>query len=314
MDWTVCSREAERDYTWDNTHASHSVAESAQGIFAPAFEGALTTSRFVALMRCPSSQASVMLGVSVATTRKDFRNRSIHTMAFLRAETSEESNLLAAFFAECLRKPDTETLCNADGPLAKAVESLYQTKTIDEFIGFCKGLPKLDGAGVLFPRRRAIPRDNSIADRRKVADALPSLLVRVSEPFLVVLTDRTPTDVLGSLDSMFDHATVRIFSKATTAPEELPEPASQKYFWAAAIGVVIILAAAIGSCSRGCKKGEGGGTGGNGADVRNDASSSERAPVGLVQRVGINVPQKTQAESVTNVTAPLSMQSKKETK
>ena len=256
MDWTVCSRETERDYTWDNTHASHSVAESAQGVFAPAFEGSLTTSRFVALLRCPSSPSGVMLGVSVSTVRKDFRNRPIRTMAFLRAETPEESNLLAAFFAECLRKPDKETLCAADSPLAQAVESLYQRKKPDKFIAFCEELPKLEKKCNALAQRLAVPRDNNIDDRKKVADSLPSL-IEGGTPFLLALTDRLPSDVLASLGSMFDHATVRIFSKAIDRPEKLPEPVSQKYVRAAAIGCVAILAvlvAAVGSCSRGCGK------------------------------------------------------------
>ena len=255
MDWTVCSRETERDYTWDNTHATHSVAESAQEIFAPAFEGSLTTSRFVALLRCPSSPSGVMLGVSVSTVRKDFRNRPIRTMAFLRAETPEESNLLAAFFAECLRKPDKETLCAEDSPLAQAVESLYQRKKPDKFIAFCEELPKLEKKYNALAQRLAVPRDNNIDDRKNVAGALPSLVE--GAVFLLALTDRLPSDVLASLGSMFDHATVRIFSKAIDRPEKLPEPVSQKYVRAAAIGCVAILAvlvAAVGSCSRGCGK------------------------------------------------------------
>ena len=97
MDWTVCSRETERDYTWDNTHASHPVAEYARGHFAPGFEGSLTTSRFAALLRCPGSPQGVMLCVSVSTDRMDFRHRPIRTMAFLRAENPDEEQLLVSF-------------------------------------------------------------------------------------------------------------------------------------------------------------------------------------------------------------------------
>ncbi len=252
MDWTVCSRELERDYTWDNSHASHSVAEFAQGVFASAFEGALTTSRIAALLRCPNSPQGVMLGVSVSTARKDFRNRPIRTMAFLRATDSNEAGLLAAFFAASLREPDAKTLYDSDSPFAQAVESLYQTKTPDGFIEFCKGLPKSDGGGVPLSQRQAIPRDDMVG-RKTAAEALPSL-IDGDAPFLVALTDRTPMDVLGSLGSKFDHVTVRIFSKAVASPETLQEPASQKYFWAAAIGgliLLVLLAVAIGSCARG---------------------------------------------------------------
>ena len=247
MDRTVCSRELERDYTWDNSHASHPIAESAQGIFTPAFEGALTTSRFAALLRCPDSPQGVMLGVSVSTARKDFRNRPIHTMVFLRAETPEESNSLVAFFAECLRKPDNETLCYANSPLAKAVESLYQTKTPDEFIAFCKSLPKVEAKGSSLLQRLAIPRD-SMGDRKKVADALTSLIADGS-PFLLVLTDRLPTDVLDSLGTMFERGVIRIFSKEVDHTEKLPEPASQKYVRAAAIGGAVILAFLVAAVS-----------------------------------------------------------------
>ena len=255
MDWTVCSRETERDYTWDSTHASHLVAEFSQGFFAPAFEGSITRSRFSALLRCPKLTQGVLLCVSVETNRRDFSHTLIRTLAFLRAETQEESDLLAAFFAECLRKPDKETLYDADSLLAKAVESLYQTKKPDEFIAFCKGLLKLKKNGNALTQRLAVPRDN-IDERKKIADALPSL-VEGAAPFLLALTDRMPSDVLASLGSMFDHAPVRIFSKAIDRPEKLPEPVSQKYVRAATIGCVAIFAvlvAAVGSCSRGCGK------------------------------------------------------------
>ena len=331
MDWTVCSRESERDYTWDNTHASHPVAEYAQGLFAPAFEGSLTTSRFVVLLRCPGSPSGVMLGVSVSTARKDFRNRPIRTMAFLRAETPEESSLLAAFFAECLRKPDGDTLYDADCPLAQAVESLYQTKKTDAFIAFCTGLPKVVPKGDTIAQRRGIPRDN-LNDRKKVADALPALIAGGS-PFLLALTDRLPTDVLGSLGTMFDRGVVRIFSKAVDRPEKLPEHISQKYVRAAAIGGAVILAllvAAVGPCSRGrgnsetaratndgsCSGSGGAHNGGGGTNVPpskgfaetnaptggrsggTNAPPSQLASGGSVSTVSTNSP--AQAASVTN--------------
>ena len=255
MDYTVCFREFERDYTWDNSHASHSVAECARGKLAPALEGALTTGRFAAFLRCPDSLQGVTLCVSVSTARRDFVGRPVRTMAFLRAETSCEAELLAAFFAACLREPDKNTLYDADSSLAKAVESLYQRKKPDKFIAFCEELPKLEKKCNALAQRLAVPRDNNIDDRKNVAGALPSLVE--GAVFLLALTDRLPSDVLASLGSMFDHATVRIFSKAIDRPEKLPEPVSQKYVRAATIGCVAIFAvlvAAVGSCSRGCGK------------------------------------------------------------
>ena len=257
MDWTVCSRETERDYTWDHAYSTTFLANLAQETFALAFEGSLTASRFVTLLRYPDSSQDVMLGVSVSTVRKDFHNRPIRTMAFLHAETFEESNLLSAFFAECLREPDAKTFYDAESPLAKAVESLYLTKKPDDFIEFCKGLPMSDEVSASFAQRWAIPRDR-IADRKKVADALPSLVER-SEPFLLALTDRVPTDVLASLGSIFDHATVRIFSKGVTISEKLPDPSSQKYVRAATIGGAAILALLVAAINESWR---GGGNGG----------------------------------------------------
>ena len=256
MDHAVCFREFEQDYTWDNSHASHSVAELAREILAPAMEGAITASRFAALLRSPGSLRGVMLCVSASTTRKDFVGRPIRTMAFLRAETPEETNLLAAFFAECLRKPDSETLYNAESGIAKAVESLYQTKKHDEFLRFCRSLPSANGGGVKPTGRYAIPRDD--ADTRcEMAESL-SALKGEGGPFLIALTDRLPIDVLDSLGSMFDHATVRIFSKATTVNEPLPGGGPNTRVIAAAIGGAALLAlvAAVKPCSRwhgGCK-------------------------------------------------------------
>lgn len=295
MDWTVCSRETERDYTWDNTHATHLVSEYAQELFSPAFEGSLTTSRVATLFRCQGVLSGVVLGVSVDTLRKDFRNRPIRTMVFLRAEKPEEADLLARFFAECLRKPDAETIYNAERGVAKAVESLYQTKKLDDFMQFCRSLPTVNGGGVKLTDRWAIPRDKT-APRSALVESLPALIAD-NKPFLLALTDRLPTEVLDSLGSMFDHAVVRIFSKAITTPEKLPEPASQKYRRAAAIGgaaILVLLAAAIGTCSRGSRQGEAKPpTGG-----RTNAPASRQDSAGLISTTATNSP--TQEATVTN--------------
>jgi len=271
MEVTFCTREFERDYYWNTDCASPSLSENARQVFAPAFEGSLTTSRFVALFRCPNSSGSVILCLSVATARKDFIGTPIRTLAVLCAETSEETDLLARFFAECLCKPDKETLYNARSGVANAVESLYRTKKLDEFLAFCKSLKPGDGKEC-FPKnyRCANPRGQMPA-RKWLADALPAAIAGYS-PFLFALTDRLPTDVLASLGSMFDRGTVKIFSEVTKEPKGLPEPASQKHHRAAAIGgavLLVLIVAAIGTCSRGGRKGEakpptdetGGGTG-----------------------------------------------------
>lgn len=258
MDYSVYSREAERDYTWDHSHASHMVAECAQGKFVPAFVGSLTTSRFVAFLRSSDSLGDVVLCVATSTKRVDFRRRPIQTMVFLRAENSDEAKLLAASFAECLRKRDEETLYDPGSDIAKAVESLYQRKNPDEFLAFCRGLLPVGSNGSTLQKRVAFPR-TAMGERQSLANAL-STAIEGDSPFLFVLTDRLPTDVLGSLGSMFDHAIVRIFSKAVDHSEELPEPAPQKNRRAAAVGGAITLAivvgivAAIRACSR---KGEG---------------------------------------------------------
>jgi hypothetical protein len=302
MDWTVCSRETERDYTWDNTHASHLVSEYAQELFSPAFEGSLTTSRVATLFCCHGVLSGVVLGVSADTLRKDFRNRPIRTMAFLRAEKPEEADLLARFFAECLRKPDAETIYNAESGVAKAVESLYQTKKLDDFMQFCRSLPTVNGGGVKLADRWAIPRGET-ADRSALVESLPAL-IGDNAPFLLALTDRLPTDVLASLGSMFDHAVVRIFSKATEKPEKLPEPASQKHRRAAAIGgavLLVLFVAAIGTCSR--RNGEANSSRG-GADDGTSMSTNLQVIGGMVANGVTNAP--SQEAAVTN--APLASQ------
>ncbi len=250
MDYTVCFREFERDYTWDNSHASHSVAEAARVFIAPGLEGALTRSRFAALLRSPTSPQGVMLCVSASTIRKDFVGRPIRTMAFLRAEKPEEANLLAAFFAECLRKPDAETLYNAESDVAKAVESLYQTKKPNDFLRFCRSLPSANGSGVKPTGSWEIRRDD-VGSRQAMAESLPAL-IRGGEPFLIALTDRLPADVLSSLGSMFDPATVHIFSKAVSEKAPLPGGGPNTRVIAAAIGGVILLSALIVAAGKPC--------------------------------------------------------------
>ncbi len=265
MDWVVCSRETERDYTWDNTHAGSSLAEYAQRFFAPAFEGSITRSRFSAFLRCPGTIQDVILCISVFTNRRDFSHTPIRTLAFLRAESAEETDILAAFFAECLRKSDTETLYDPESGVAKAVESLYQTKKPDEFVRFCESLKPVDGKGGAPKDRFAFPR-GGMAERNLLADALPAAITGNS-PFLFALTDRRWTDVLASLGSLFDRGTVWIFSKATTVKEPIPGGPPNTRAVAAAIGgtvlFAVLFAAAIGGpCSRrggGGEAGRGGG-------------------------------------------------------
>jgi hypothetical protein len=251
MDYSVCSRETERDYAWDNTHASYPVSEYAQSFFAPALEGSITTSRFVGLLRSSGSSQGVVLGVSASTARRDFTKRPIRSMAFLRAETPDETNLLTAFFAECLRKPDKETLYKAESGVAKAVESLYQTKKPDDFLRFCRSLPAANGSGAKPTGRCGIPRDD-VGSRQAMAESLPAL-VRGGEPFLIALTDRRPTDVLASLGSMFDHVTVHIFSKEVSEKAPLPGGGPNTRVIAATIGGVILLSALIVAAGRSCR-------------------------------------------------------------
>ena len=312
MDYAICSREFERDYAWDNSHASQMLAECAQEKFAPAFEGSLTTSRFAALLRCTDSLAGVVLCVSASTNRFDFRHRPIRTMAFLKAENFGEAKLLAAFFAECLRKREEETLYNPDSGVAKAVESLYQTKNADEFVRFCKTLQPAEGNGSAPKKRVAFSRADKI-ERQSLANEL-SAVIDGDSPFLFVLTDRLPTDVLGSLGSMFDHAIVRIFSKAVDHREDIPEPASQKHLGAAAIGgaaILVILAAAIGTCSRGSRK-DGSNPPGGGTDGGANMSTNRQVLVGNVSPATTNA--SAQEKAMTNGFSAASTQTKKRIK
>ena len=255
MDYSVLSREFTRDYTWDNSHASNSVAEYAREFFAPAFEGACTSSRFVTFLRAPDQPLGVMLSISVSTKRKDFSHSPIRTMAFLRAETPEESNLLVAFFTECLRKPDKNTLYNAESDVARAIESLYQTKKPDDLLRYCRSLPAANGSGVKPTGRWAIPRDDADA-RSEMAESLPALIGSAS-PFLIALTDRMPSDVLASLESMFEHAIVHIFSKAVSTKASIPGGGPNTRAIAATIGGAALLATLIIAAGRPCRKGGG---------------------------------------------------------
>ncbi len=260
MKIAVKTRESKRenDYDWNDYFPSNSdvITEATQ--FVRALEGSDVDRRFAAFVRSQIDAAPAVV-ISVSTRRRDDvggagRGRPIRTMAFLRAEKRDETDLLAAFFAECLRKSDAETIYNAKSDVAKAVESLYQTKKLDDFMQFCRSLPTVNGGGVKLADRWAIPRDRDyMTDRSALVESLPAL-IRDNKPFLLALTDRLPTDVLCSLGSMFDHAVVCIFSKATEKPEKLPEPASQKHRRAAAIGgavLLVLIAAAIGTFFRG---------------------------------------------------------------
>ena len=258
MKIAVKTRESKRenDYDWNDYFPSNSDVITEATRFVRALEGSDVDRRFAAFVRSQTDAAPAVV-ISVSTRRRDDvggpgRGRPIRTMAFLRAEKRDETDLLAAFFAECLRKSDAETIYKAESDIAKAVESLYQTKKLDDFMQFCRSLPTVNGGGVKQADRWAIRRDKT-APRSALVESLPALIAD-NKPFLLALTDRLPTDVLGSLGSMFDRAVVRIFSKAITTDEKLPEPASQKHRRAAAIGgavLLVLIAAAIGTFFRG---------------------------------------------------------------
>ena len=302
MKIAVKTRESKRenDYDWNDYFPSNSDVITEATRFVRALEGSDVDRRFAAFVRSQTDAAPAVV-ISVSTRRRDDvggagRGRPIRTIAFLRTEKRDETDLLAAFFAECLRKSDAETICNAKSDVAKAVESLYQTKKLDDFMQFCRSLPTVNGGGVKLVDRWEIPRDDTAA-RRALTESLPAL-IGDNKPFLLALTDRLPTDVLGSLGSMFDHAVVRIFSKATEKPEKLPEPASQKHRRAAAIGgaaLLVLFAAAIGTCSRGGRQGEAKSPTGRGTN----APASRQDSVGRISPAATNSP--TQEATLTNV-------------
>lgn len=263
MEYAINSREFESDYKWSSELASSSIVDLARSKFAPAFEGMHSSGRCAVLMRSSQLNGDVMLYVTVSTGRKDFRNRPISTSALLRAENDDEARLLGAFFSECLNKSDEDMLYNSESKLSKAVESIYQTKHADEFLKLCKSLNIQDGVDILDKERIAFPRYNMI--EREVLSKFMLAIMKRPTSFLFALVDREPKAVLKSLDSIFDKAVVRIFSKAINEVQELDvfqpaisEGASQKYFTAAAIGGVLVFALAIvavlGS-SRGCSGG-----------------------------------------------------------
>ena len=249
MKAAVKTREFKRDldYDWEDYFPSDKTLVSEARMLHRALEGADDSSRFAALLR-PATDVGVTLVVSVSTARKDAVGRPIRTMSFLRAENSDEERLLASFFAEILRKKDAETLDNLASGVAKAVESLYQTKKTDEFLAFCKSLKPDDGKGVAPENRCAFSRDNA-TERNLLADALPAAITGNSS-FLFAITDRRWTDIRASLGSMFDRKTIRIFSKATAGKEPIPGGPPNTRAVAAAIGGIALLALLV--AVRGC--------------------------------------------------------------
>lgn len=248
MKYAFCSREFERDYAWEKGPASDALVRHARTLFVPAFEGVLTTSRFAVLLRHPGVSDHVVLGVSVSTTRIDFRNRPIRTMAFFEAESPEDEAALLAVFADCLARPDARTLYDAASPLAKAVERLYQTKSPEEFLAFAASLPSLSADAPALKGRAAFPREDDFA-RRESARSLPAL-ARSGAPFLVAILERSPKDMLKTLDTLFSKGVLRVFSQQVTSRTSLDD-GLQKHLWAAAIGTIILallVAAATKSC------------------------------------------------------------------
>lgn len=251
MKYAFCSREFERDYAWEHAWASDALARQARSSFVPAFEGGLTTSRFAVLLRHPEVSPHVVLGVSVSTSRIDFRNRPIRTLAFLEAESPTEEASLLAVFADCLAKPDSQTVQDAASPLAKAVESFYQTKKPDAFLAYAASLSAPVADGVSPKGRVASPRTDYAA--RNESTRSLAALVRKGVPFLVAIVGRTPQDMLKSLNPLFARGVVCVFSELVNSRISLGDDREQmqKYLRAAAIviGAFLLIVAVCKSCS-----------------------------------------------------------------
>lgn len=273
MDFVVCSREYEKDYTWDCAHASPGLAEWARNSVGPTFEGSLTTSRYSALLRRPNDNGCVILAVSVSTERSDFRHRPIRTMAILRAETPKEISLLSAFFIECLQKNDNETLYNPNSSIAKAVESIYQEKSIHVFLEYCRTLSNLTGKTCKLTGNWAVPRDN-FQERKKLSESIPFLLSK-NHSIIIAITDRNPEDVTKVMNDLGRKSIVWVFSKATSEISQIPYPMKggvlEKHRLAAAIGIalVIIVISITAATSKGCS------TSSPKDEVRHEAGSPE---------------------------------------
>ena len=254
------------DYVWYRLADDHWEVEPNSGN-TPQFSDAVVIPRAFSTIRGGSSflvllrdKGMLSLCVDAPTLREEVgqHRRPIKDTLYLQAENSEDEYALCGFVERCLSVDDAEGLGNPGSEVGEAVDNIWATASLKNFMAKFgvdmaeQGCELVGSESWVYPRQDLVAR---CAFVQKVRSAVAG-----PRPFLVALTDRTPSEALSELRS-FVGSFVVFSSRITSAQKDFcsdfrPRPSSKAKVLMIG-GLAAVLAAASATFALYCwKKGE----------------------------------------------------------
>lgn len=188
-----------------------------------AFSTIRTNSSFFVLLR---NKGKLSLCAGAPTLREEVgqHHRPIKGTLYLLAESPADEVALCGFAEQCLSVDDAEGLGNPRSDVGAAVDEIWATQSLQNFMAKFGGSAMERGRELIGCESWVYPRQD-IATRRIFAQKV-RLAVTGPRPFLVALTDRTPSEALSELRSFTGPSVVfssRIASAQKVASSDFPQ-------------------------------------------------------------------------------------------
>ena len=214
MKWYLCTRTWDKDFftVWLRSDGgTEAEGEDCRSV-AEVLEGVYTGGRYCALVR--RSGGHLSLSTSVSTCRKDAAGRDIRDFACLIAETRVDEESLIQYCSQVLAGEDSATIYNAESRFARAIEDLYETRSLASFNNEFRG--EKNRVGQCIEGRWEFPRGDK-ASRLKASEQL-SATVANGSPFAIVMASRSASKMIVGLN--LTGMPIRIFSEQTQVKAE----------------------------------------------------------------------------------------------
>lgn len=219
-----------------------------------AFSTIRTGSSFLVLVR---DKGLLSLCVDAPTLREEVgqHRRPIKDTLYLQAENPTDEVVLCGFAKRCLLVDDAEGLGNPRSEVGAAVDDIWATASLKNFRAKFGGVQP-ERAGELVGGESWVYPRQDLAARRTFAQKVRAA-VAGPRPFLVALTDRTPSEALSELRS-FSGPSVVFSSRIASAQKVASSDFHQSSFpfnrtgakIAAVVAVAMIIWAIVPSCSK----------------------------------------------------------------
>lgn len=219
------------DYVWYRLADDHWEVEPNSGN-TPQFSDAVVIPRAFSTIRGGSSflvllrdKGMLSLCVDAPTLREEVgqHRRPIKDTLYLQAENPADETVLCGFAERCLSVDDEEGLGKPRSEVGAAVDEIWATASLQNFKAKFGGVQVRQGGESVNCESWVYPRQDLVA-RRMFAQKVRSA-VACPRPFLVALTDRTPSEALSELRSFSGQSVVfsaRIASAQKVARAPFP--------------------------------------------------------------------------------------------